>query len=116
MTPAELNDWMLGLSREIRGALEAHAEANIQAAEADRVYKREWAKAFLRADGTVKDRECKADLDCDELRYQRRLAEDSQRTADLAIRARMAQLSAFQSIASGIREEAKFGRTGPVPA
>lgn len=113
VTPAQLNEWLLSLSKEVSHALTECGAAAETAAEADRVYKQAWSEAYLSADGAVRSREVMADAETLDERHAAKAAEGRSRTADLAVRARMAQLNALQSVAASVRQEHRWGQYGP---
>ena len=81
-------------------------------AEAD--YRKAYAMAFLGAAAkTVRERELMADAQTDEDRRKAYLSRGMENAAKEAVRARRAQLSAFQSLMNAHRAEAEFVRTSP---
>jgi hypothetical protein len=62
---------------------------------------------------TAGEREAMVDAETAEARYTRDLASDMRQAALEAVRARRAQLSAYQSLLAADRAEAEFVRTGP---
>lgn len=89
-----------------------------EAAEAERDYRSEKAKAWAQAriqlpDGTVPEREAWVNGVIAELRWKRDLADGMRRAAMQAIESRRQQISLLQSVANAYREEAAYTRTGP---
>lgn len=76
---------------ELAKRCRAHAEAEV-------AHKREWAKAFLAAEGTVRERECQADVATTDLFQARRMAEALERSAQEAGRTYRAQLDGLRSL------------------
>ena len=113
LTPAQLNSQLMDLSHEVGKAVNEVRQRSLQYADADRAYKRAYAEAYLDASGTIAERERTADLESLEARYALKGAEGLMRSADLALRAKMAQLNALQSVASSVRQEHRWGQTGP---
>lgn len=113
VTPAQLNEWLLDLSKEVSHALTECSQSAREAAEADRAYKQAWSEAYLQAEGAVRNREVMADAHTLDERYAAKDAEARSRSADLAVRARMAQLNALQSVAASVRQEHRWGQYGP---
>jgi len=113
LTPAQLNEWLLTLSKELGDALDECRQAAAAAARADTNYKRAWSHAFLQAEGPVRAREVMADAETLDEREQAKTSEARSRSADLAVRSRMAQLNALQSVSASVRQEHRWGQTGP---
>lgn len=111
-----LND----IAREMRrlsGVLNDElAELRSQAqkkAEAEHAYRKAVALAWLDApEGTVPEREAHVNAECADLRFDRDLAEGSERAALEGVRNARQQLSAVQSWLAAHRAEAEFVRTG----
>ncbi len=70
----------------------------VEAAEAEVDYKKSFALALLRADGSVAQREAEATLKADEELRKRRAAEAVRDSCLEAMRSLRAQLSAYQSL------------------
>lgn len=110
----ELNTAMVEKSREVDLALDEYRRYNRQWAEAENVSRKKQAQAYAFVKGkTVPETRALIDLECDEELSQALLADVLRNSAKEALRARMSQLSALQSMASALREELRFGRTGP---
>lgn len=74
-----------------------------RAAEANRVYKREHAKAYLRAQGPVEERKAQADVECDELYGEKTGSEAVLLSAQEAGRNYRAQLDSLRSVNANLR-------------
>lgn len=86
----------------------------VKYANAHRDFKREWATAYLSAEGkTVDERKSRADIQVDEFRFENYLTEGMMQASLERVRSLRGILSAFQTIANKQRAEAEFARTGP---
>lgn len=109
----ELRDEMLRLSHNLDQALEELVRAARQYAHDEDHYRSAHAKAYLAASGPAHLRRAVADSETSAERYAAHLSEGLKVAALEAVRSRRAQISALQSIANVIKEEAAYGRTGP---
>ena len=101
------------LSESLDNALRTHKTASTDAAHADVAFRKAWATAYLRADGTVKHREATADLETADARLAWLLADGSRVSELEVIRSRRQQISLLQSEAAAFRAEAEVGAYGP---
>lgn len=119
----EMVNEMRVLSRvvdDLCGELRDMAES---AAREDAAYRQAYSRALLGAKAgeemgrrvTNAEAEAQADLDTIDLRVKAKVAEARVDATKQALMARRTQLSALQSIASAVREEMAFSRTGPSP-
>ena len=109
---------MRGISTLIDKAITELKFRGVEAAETDADYREAWAKRFLAAkavEGRMTNDEARAwgDVDTSKLRVDAKVAEALAVSAKQALYAYTSQLSALQSAAAAIREEASFARTGP---
>lgn len=70
---------------------------------ADREFDREYASAYLAADGSIKDKDAKAKLETMDAREARDVAEAAHRHADRLAKALELELRAYQSIGASVR-------------
>jgi hypothetical protein len=70
-TPEELLTQLDTVRLEIRGAAARIRDAEQKADEADRVYRREFATVYRRSQGSIRDREQQALLECQEFARHR---------------------------------------------
>lgn len=111
--PAELIAEMNRLSARLETATdELHASA-IEKAEAEGAYKLALAKAYLAAEGPVKEREARAELTTNKARVEAGIADGLDRAHLESVRSLRQQLSAAQSIANALRAEAEIAGKGP---
>lgn len=101
------------LSRLIDEALD-ELTAQVRAYSlAERDYRKARALAWIACSGLAKEREDEVNATTADLRYLRDLAEGLRRAALESVRARMAQLSAAQTMSNREQAELKLARTGP---
>lgn len=113
MNLTEAADEMHRLSALLDDALAFLKRQTKELAEAERLYRKQKAEAWLTAPaGTVPEREAFVNGSTADLRQARDLA-DGMRTAALeAVRSRRTQISALQSLLAAHREEAGLVRFG----
>lgn len=78
--------------------------------ESDRHFDREYAGAYLAAEGSIKDKEMQAKIETMPAREERDIAEAAYRHADRLAKALELELRAYQSIGASIR--AMYGVAG----
>lgn len=111
VTPAELNTAMLDKSAQVDEALDQYREANREWVNADRTARIARAQAYLVSKGkTVAEREAFVEIECDSETFEEHRLDSLRNGAKEALRARLAQLNALQSMASAIREEMRLAR------
>jgi hypothetical protein len=113
MNAGELNQIMIAEKREIDDAIAELERRTAAAAKAEAVYRHAKSVAFLSTNGTVAEREARAENAINELRYQRDMAEGLKVSGLEALRSKRQKLSASQTMAALSKEEAAFARTGP---
>ena len=111
MTLDELTVEARRLSDLLDKGVKALHDASVQVAHAEFDYRKGQATAWLEApEGTAQARQAWVDGTCAELRLERDLAEAGRNTANQAIRARTAQLSAVQSLLATLKAEVGLAR------
>lgn len=109
ITPRDLVDELLRISKELDSAHDHLVQASRQAADTERDYRKMRATAYVRIQAkTVGEREAQVDLMCNQERHEAHLAEALKVAALEKVRSLRAQLSAAQSIASSVRVEAEL--------
>jgi hypothetical protein len=114
---AELAAEVRRLSNLLDRALRVLREAGVEHADAEHAYRLMRGRAWATTAGkglVVPEREATVDASTADERRTRDVAAALEKSALEAVRARRQQLSALQSLMAGAREEAAFGRTGPV--
>ena len=96
---AHLAELVTRISKGIRVTSDRYAEF----VEADRLYDQAKARAYLAADGPVKEREARTELGTAEERERRDVAEVAWRHADRLSKALDLETRAYQSIGSSVR-------------
>lgn len=71
--------------------------------EADRAFDREYASAYLSAEGSIKDKEMTAKVETMPAREERDIADAAYRHADRLAKALELELRAYQSIGASVR-------------
>lgn len=114
ITAAHLNGWMLDLSKLVGEAVDALQEAGDEAPEKRAEYERAYFTTYEQqpTDESVAARDKVATAQTIDQREAKERAANKLKRCEAVLKARMAQLSALQSVASSVREEAKFDRTG----
>lgn len=116
MDAGTLNRQLLEAADAVRAALADLESRAVAYAKAERAYRLAKSTAYLATDGTVAEREAKAEAAINELRYARDLAEGLKVSALEAVRSHRGVLSAIQTLARLYEQEASFDRTGPEAA
>lgn len=102
------------LSGLLSDGLEAMRRQATELADAENVYRKAKAEAWLRAPaGTVPEREAFVNAATADQRKRRDLAEYMRTAAIEAVRSRRTQISALQTMLNAYQEEARFERTAP---
>ncbi len=115
MTPAEASDEARRLSQLLDGALAFCKDQIRTNADAEEIYRRAKAIAWVEAPkGTAEQRRAwVVDGETAALRKTRDIAEGMVKASFEAIRSRRSQLSMLQTLMGAWREEAAYTRTGP---
>lgn len=114
MNLSELVDKMRELSSLVDGGVEMMRVQAQAHAEAERDYRKAVAQAWVEApEGTVPEREAWVKGKTADLRYKRDLAKGMERAADVAVRARTTQVSAWQTAVNAERTEMDFAKYSP---
>lgn len=113
VTPNELNQELLRLSRRLDAAHADLVKAVREYAEREHAYRLARSSAFLTAEGTIADKESKVDQSCGDLRKERDIAEGMKVSALELVRSLRSQLSALQTVSSSVKAEAELARVGP---
>ena len=114
MTLAELIAEATRLSNKIDEGVRHLSRAAGNAADAERAYRLQKAKAWLTVEaGTVPERQAQVDAAVADERHARDIAEGNRLAALEALRSRRQQASLLQSISAAYRAEAEHSRYGP---
>jgi hypothetical protein len=112
MNAADLNVQLLEAVRILRASQDDLEERSVAYAKAERTYRMAKATAYLATNGTVGEREARAEGAINEVRFQRDMAEGLRTSALEAVRSNRGIISAVQTLASLYKAEAEFDRTG----
>jgi hypothetical protein len=123
-SPAEIHAAMLAASRELQGLVDDHPRLVVEEVEANKLAS--LAEATTRtatlADDrltntkrTVQEYDAIVTKACLDERFKADLAKGLRDSNNIAIKAAMARLSALQSLASAMREEARLARGSEGP-
>ena len=120
-TLEEARTEMLRLSRLIDAGIEMSRTQAVELADAENTYRKAKAYAWVQCpkdepggrEWTAARREAWVDAEVADRRRGRDLAEAMRDAAREAVRARQAQLSAWQTLVRAHQAEAEFARTGP---
>lgn len=108
ITPRDLVDQMLALSKRLDASHELLTAASADYADADAAWHKARSRAYLQAEGTVAEKTAQQELATNTERRAMQIA-DGIRTAALeSCRSLRAQLSALQSISNAVRSEAEL--------
>lgn len=103
LSQAEVEQELMRLSAMAEKALQELAKRARAAAEAEVKHKVARAKALLAAEGTVAEREARADVETEALFLERKMAEALLLSAQEAGRTYRAQLEAIRSVNANLR-------------
>ena len=110
LNPVQIESHILGLVNRIAKGIQVCDERYKLFLEADRAFDREFAQAYIGADGSIKDREQVAKLQTMPAREERDIAEAAYKHADKLAKALDTELRAFQSIGASVRQ--MYGNAG----
>ncbi len=116
MNAHDLNTQLLDAVERLRASQDDLEQRVVAAAKSEKQYRMAKATAYLASSGTVNEREARAENAINELRFERDMAEGLKMSALEAVRGNRTVVSAVQTLAGLYKEEAAFGRTGPVSA
>lgn len=107
---------MIRLSRLLDDGIKAMTQYAREYADAEDAYRMARAQAHAQTEGTVDERRAAVDLATSKERRAAHYAEAMKQAAVEAVRARRAQLSAWQTLAAAHRAEAELAKYGPEAA
>lgn len=105
MTKNELEDKLLATIAELRDASDNLTDLAREWATADHYYRHAKAVAYLACAGTVAERTAYVDKACKEEREKAHTADAMREAVREKVRALMAELTAYQTIAANLRQE-----------
>lgn len=110
LNPVQIEATMRELINRVSRGIKVTSDRYAEFSEADRLYDQAQARAYLEADGPVKEREAQVELATAVERERRDVAEVAFRHADRLSKALDLELRAWQSIGSSVRQA--YGNAG----
>lgn len=110
LNPVQIEATMRELINRVSRGIKVTSDRYAEFSEADRLYDQAQARAYLEAEGPVKEREAQVELDTAAERERRDVAEVAFRHADRLSKALDLELRAWQSIGSSVRQA--YGNAG----
>lgn len=110
LNPVQIESTMRNLIMRVAKGIQVTSDRYAEFSEADRLFDQAQARAYLEAEGPVKEREAKVELVTAEERERRDVAEVAFRHADRLSKALDLELRAWQSIGSSVRQA--YGNAG----
>ena len=104
LNPVQIVQHILELTNRISKGIRVYSERYADFLEKDREFDRAYAHAYLKAEGSIKDKEKKATLKTIEEREARDVADIAHRQSDKLLRALDSELRAWQSIGASVRQ------------
>lgn len=103
LSPVLIESHIRGLVTRISKGIQITSDRYAEFTEADRAYDQAQARAYLEAEGPVKEREAQTELATVEERERRDVAEVAFRHADRLSKALDLELRAYQSLSASVR-------------
>ena len=104
LNPVQIERDLRTTNEHIYKGVEVVSKAYADYLDAEREYKNAYAMAYLAAEGSIKDKEAKAEVATEEKRDARDVADVAYKRAKDMLRAVIAKQSALQTMAAGIRQ------------
>ena len=101
----QIEQHILELTNRISKGIRVYSERYADFLEKDREFDRAYAHAYLKAEGSIKDKEKKAALKTIEEREARDVADIAYKQSDKLLRALDSELRAWQSIGASVRQQ-----------
>lgn len=105
ISQVEVENKILELVEKMEEATEDYAHLMEKASDAESHYKAEHAKAYLRAQGAVKEREATADVACEDLLFQFKTAEALAKSRHQSLLTIRTALDGLRTIAANVRAQ-----------
>ena len=105
LNPVQVETSMRELTGRISKGIQVFTQRYRDFLDADREYDRAYAHAYLKAEGSIKDKEKKATLNTIEEREARDVADIAHKQSDKLLRALDSELRAWQSIGASVRQQ-----------
>lgn len=105
LNPVQIEQHIRDLVNRIAKGIQVCSQRHREFLDADREYDRENAKAYLNAEGSIKDKEKQAELATSDLRGVRDVAAAAYKHADRLHKALDLELRAYQSLSASVRQQ-----------
>lgn len=105
LNPVMVERHVLELTNRISKGIRVFSDRYADFLEKDREFDKAYAHAYLKAEGSIKDKEKAAVLETFEARTARDVAEVSYRHANQLLKALDSELRAWQSIGASVRQQ-----------
>jgi len=99
----EIEQELLRFMDLLESETEAFEVLAVDAAKKESLYKSNWAKEYLSAKGSIKEREAWADYKMDELNYEFKIAEALMKTKREALLSIRASMDAMRTLNANVR-------------
>lgn len=104
LNPVQIEEHIRELVNRIAKGIQVCSQRYSEFLEADRAFDREYAQAYLSADGSIKDKEQTARIETMPAREERDVADAAYRHADRLAKALDLELRAYQSLGASVRQ------------
>ena len=104
LSPVQVEEHIRELVNRIAKGIQVCSKRYAEFLDADRLFDREYAQAYLAAEGSIKDREMKARAETMPAREERDIADAAYKHADRLSKALDSELRAFQSLGASVRQ------------
>ena len=105
LNPVQTEQHILELTNRISKGIRVFSERYAGFLEKDREFDKAYARAYLMAEGSIKDKEKTAVLETFEARTARDVAEVAYKNADKLLKALDSELRAWQTVAASVRQQ-----------
>ena len=104
LSPVQVEEHIRELVNRIAKGIQVCSKRYSEFLDADRAFDREYAQAYLEAEGSIKDKEMQAKVQTMPAREERDIADAAYRHADRLSKALDSELRAFQSLGASVRQ------------
>ena len=104
LNPVSVEQHILELTNRISKGIKIFSERYADFLEKDREFDKAYAHAYLRTEGSIKDKEKRAVIDTFESRTERDVAEVAYKQADKLLKALDSELRGYQTISASVRQ------------
>ena len=104
LNPVQVEEHIRELVNRIARGIQVCSKRYAEFLDADRAFDREYAQAYLAAEGSIKDKEQTARIETMPAREERDIADAAYRHADRLAKALDLELRAYQSLGASVRQ------------